>query len=202
MTPPRLRLQTDDRRETILQAGLRVFGSQTYEATSVEDLAREAGMSAGLLYHYFPGKHALFTAAYDYLAERFIAAFEPKPGQEPWGLIDHALNAYLAYAQRYPGVVLMLLRPARSGKAETAALNDKLNSRIAGLIALGFGIRASDINRRLAIRAWLSFVDRAVLDFLEQGKPSRAQIKALALRVLRAALEAQSCAGRATKDPA
>jgi len=191
MAATRTRLDPSERRDNILQAGLRVFGRQAYEATSVEEVALEAGMSTGLLYHYFPGKHALFTATYEYLAERFVAALSPQPGQAPWALIDKALDVYLQYAQRYPGVILMLLRPAKGRQSDAASLNDQLNARIAGLIAAGFGIRASDARRRTAIRAWLAFVDRAVLDMLESGKPPRSQVKAMAIAVLHAAIDAQ-----------
>jgi len=193
MTATRIRLDPSERRNLILEAGLRVFGKQAYEATSVDDVAREAGMSAGLLYHYYPGKHALFTATYEHLAERFVATFSPKAGQAPWALIDQALTAYMAYARRYPGVILLLLRPPRDGRADTTSLNDALNARIAGLMAVGLGIRASDTRQRAAIRAWLAFVDRAVLDMIEHGKPSGAHVKALCIKVLHAAIDDQAC---------
>jgi AcrR family transcriptional regulator len=198
MPTSRLRLEPDERHNCILQAGLRVFSRQSYEATSVGDVAREAGMSVGLLYHYFPGKHALFTAAYAHLAERFVVAFSPKAGQAPWTLIDQALTAYMAYARRHPGVILLLLRPPRDGRANTPSLNDALNTRIAGLMAVGLGIRASDTRRRAAIRAWLAFVDRAVLDMIEHGKPSGAQVKALCIKVLHAAIDTPSDQERET----
>ncbi len=197
MGSTRTRLDPAQRRESILQAGLRVFGRQPYEACSIDDVALEAGMSTGLLYHYFPGKQALFSATYEHLAAQVLAVFASRAGQAPWALIEGSLDAYLKFAQRHPKVILMLLRPTHGGPAEQPSMNDRLNGQIAGLIAAGFGLRASDVRRRTAIRAWLAFVDRVVLDMLTQGKPSRAQVKALSLSVLSAALDVPKAPGEA-----
>jgi AcrR family transcriptional regulator len=52
----------DDRRGQIMDAALRVFAQQGYAGASNRDLAREAGITPGLIYHYFPSKEALFKA--------------------------------------------------------------------------------------------------------------------------------------------
>jgi AcrR family transcriptional regulator len=53
-----------DRRELILQAALRLFGSNGYFNTSVHDIRREAEVSIGTIYHYFPSKEAIAKALY------------------------------------------------------------------------------------------------------------------------------------------
>ncbi len=45
--------QKEKRRQDILRAGLKLFACKGYEATKINDIAEEAGMSLGLLYHYF-----------------------------------------------------------------------------------------------------------------------------------------------------
>ena len=45
--------QKEKRRQDILRAGLKLFVCKGYEATKINDIAEEAGMSLGLLYHYF-----------------------------------------------------------------------------------------------------------------------------------------------------
>jgi AcrR family transcriptional regulator len=52
----------DSRREAILGAARRVFARNGLAATRIGDIATEAHISQGLLYHYFPTKEALFTA--------------------------------------------------------------------------------------------------------------------------------------------
>lgn len=48
--------------EKLLRAAVRLFAKQGYAATSIRALASEAGVSLGLLYHYFPSKEAVLEA--------------------------------------------------------------------------------------------------------------------------------------------
>lgn len=45
----------------ILQAALQLFSNQGYRGTSIREIATEAGLSTGNVYHHFPDKEALFT---------------------------------------------------------------------------------------------------------------------------------------------
>src|SRR5687768_3449417 len=52
-------------RQAILDAAIARFGRDGYRATSVADIARDAGVGGTVAYAYFPGKEALFLAAVD-----------------------------------------------------------------------------------------------------------------------------------------
>ena len=52
--------QKEKRRQDILRAGLKLFACKGYEATKINDIAKEAGMSLGLLYHYFESIEILY----------------------------------------------------------------------------------------------------------------------------------------------
>jgi AcrR family transcriptional regulator len=52
-------------RAALVGAGRLLFGRTGFAATSVEDLAREAGVTTGALYHHFPTKAALFEAVFE-----------------------------------------------------------------------------------------------------------------------------------------
>jgi len=53
-------MDRDEREKTILEAALAVFGQKGYAETRMADIAKEAGMSYGLIYHYFENKESLF----------------------------------------------------------------------------------------------------------------------------------------------
>lgn len=53
----------EDRREQIMDAALRVFARKGFDRATNKDIAREAGITPGLIYHYFAGKDALLQAA-------------------------------------------------------------------------------------------------------------------------------------------
>ena len=52
-------------RRAILDAAIARFGREGYRATSVADVARDAGLGGTVTYAYFPNKEALFLAAID-----------------------------------------------------------------------------------------------------------------------------------------
>ena len=56
--------QVAQTRAALLAAGRRLFGQNGFRSTSVEDLAREARVTTGALYHHFPIKTALFEAVF------------------------------------------------------------------------------------------------------------------------------------------
>lgn len=54
-----------DRREDILKASLHLFATKGFHGTSMRDIAREAEITEGLIYHYFESKRDLFRAIID-----------------------------------------------------------------------------------------------------------------------------------------
>ena len=52
----------DIRREEILEAALEEFSRQGYSGTKISDIVRRAGISQGLIYHYYKSKDELYLA--------------------------------------------------------------------------------------------------------------------------------------------
>src|SRR5262245_9788409 len=66
----------EDRREQIMEAALRVFAQKGFDKATNKDIAHEAGITAGLIYHYFKSKEELLKAALDeYSPEQLLRAF-------------------------------------------------------------------------------------------------------------------------------
>jgi len=57
--PKRKRLSAEERREMIARAALKLFAEYGYERTTTKEIAREAGISEGTIFKYFPTKHDL-----------------------------------------------------------------------------------------------------------------------------------------------
>ena len=64
----------DGKRRQILDAAVRVFAAQGYEASRVGDVAKEAGVAYGLVYHYFGSKDAVLDAVFREAWGRLLAA--------------------------------------------------------------------------------------------------------------------------------
>jgi AcrR family transcriptional regulator len=75
----------ETRRQSILEAMVRVVGRKGYKATSVADVIVEADTSRTTFYKYFEDKHECFLAAYDLVVERVIAeVIASCNGEEDW----------------------------------------------------------------------------------------------------------------------
>src|SRR4051794_24641976 len=62
VAPAYTRLAVDERRRRLLELGADLFTRHSYEELSMAAIAREAGISKALLYHYFPSKRDYFVA--------------------------------------------------------------------------------------------------------------------------------------------
>lgn len=75
MAPRRRHPHPEDVRTHLLDAALRAFARKGYEGTSVRDIAGEAQVAAGLLYHYFPSKQAVLLALFERSGALVMEAF-------------------------------------------------------------------------------------------------------------------------------
>jgi AcrR family transcriptional regulator len=75
MSPRRRHPHPEDPRTHLLDAALRAFARRGYEGTSVRDIATEAQVAPGLLYHYFPSKQAVLEALFERSGALVMEAF-------------------------------------------------------------------------------------------------------------------------------
>jgi AcrR family transcriptional regulator len=175
MEPARTRLQVDVRREQLLKLGLELFGNQTYDELSIDEIARRAGVSKGLLYHYFPSKRAFYVAAVgeaarQLLEETDIDAHGTGPKPDPEG-VRIGLRAFLEYVSRRRVAYAFLLRGGIGTDREVAeiiestrqALVDRMLSRLTR-----FGAQADDPATRLRLRGWLGYLEASSLDWADR----------------------------------
>ena len=70
------RLPAPERRQALIEAGLRVFSTGSYSAATTAEIAREAGVSEPILYRHFDSKRDLYLACLDESWARFRGALE------------------------------------------------------------------------------------------------------------------------------
>ena len=79
--PAYTRLDVDERRRQLLDLGAELFTRHGYEELSMAKIAKAAGISKALLYHYFPSKQAYFAATLEQAAAEL--ARDDAAGPEP-----------------------------------------------------------------------------------------------------------------------
>jgi TetR/AcrR family fatty acid metabolism transcriptional regulator len=102
----------EEKRRQILEAAVRVFARSGYHTSRVGDIAEEAGVAHGLLYHYFAGKEAVLEAVFretwGELLEAVHAVEEAgEPAQEQ---LRQVAAIVLRSWKRRPDVVRVLVR--------------------------------------------------------------------------------------------
>jgi AcrR family transcriptional regulator len=154
---------TSERRDAITDAATGVFLRYGYKKTSMDDLARAAGLSRQGLYLHFKAKEALFTAALLRLASQIQAAARAAIDRDDLDLEERLLGAFEAFQGHAIGTagsqsINELLETATSlgGRLVHEMEQDLVNS-VAGLltrtgVAAGWkeaGISAHDLAEHL-----------------------------------------------------
>lgn len=182
--PPRARLQVDERRAQLLELGLRLFSERAYDEVSIDDIAREAGVSKGLLYHYFGGKRAFYVACVAHAAEALLDRIEPSADQSEAERAGAGLEAYLRFVEERAGAYSALMRSGIGNDPEVMAILEAARATIVARMLEGMGLTQPRPVFRLAARSWIGQVEAACLEWLERGEPDRATVVKLLLGAL------------------
>jgi AcrR family transcriptional regulator len=181
-------MPVDERRRQLLELSTELFAKHSFAELSMARIAKEAGISKALLYHYFPSKHDLFLATLGEAAAEVSRRTEPDPSLPPAEALAASLDSFLAWADENELAYRKLIESAGS-VPEVGALITEVRDRTSARILAGIG--ASESARARAVtRAWLWFMDGAILDWFEHRDLTREELCELLLGSLAAALSA------------
>jgi AcrR family transcriptional regulator len=188
-TSTRRRLDPDQRRSQLLGIGARLFAERPYEDVWIEEVAELAGVSRGLLYHYFPTKRDFFAAIVERATAQLMAATELSPDLPMAEQVAAGLDAYIDHFLEHPHAVLAVNRGALSGDPTVQGLIERemrvLQERMLG--ALGLTGHDREV-AALALHGWLAFARAACVEFVRRRTVAKDELRALCLRSLTGAL--------------
>ncbi len=147
---PRRRLSAEERRERILGGAMRLFAERGYPETSMDEIARTAGITAAVIYDHFPSKAALQIELLERQTDELIAyvaaALEVSPPQA--GARMHAgVDAFFRFVEEHPFAWRMLFRDPPSDPEVAAAyrrLSQQGTAGITGFIQAAAGDALAD----------------------------------------------------------
>jgi AcrR family transcriptional regulator len=148
--PTRRRLTAEERRAGILDAAVQVFSARGYHSSSIDDIARQAGISKALIYEHFESKQGLYADLLDRKAnelfERLAAALAGVGVESGADRLAAGLDAFFGFVEERREAWRILFRDVAD--PETAAVLDRILSQVtavvADLIAQDPGVRALD----------------------------------------------------------
>ena len=182
------RLDVDERRRLLLDKGADLFTRFSYDELSMARIAKEAGISKALLYHYFPSKEAYFVATLEEKAAELQQRTEPDPSLPPFEQLAGSLEAYLIWIDENAGSFDRMIRSS-GAVPEVRALLDRVRADTVKRISEGLseGAPPSPI-LRTAVRGWIGFMDGACLDWVEHRDIDRETLHGLLLGTLMGAV--------------
>jgi AcrR family transcriptional regulator len=191
----RHRLQVGERRTQLLELALELFAQRSYDEISIDEIARAAGVSKGLLYHYFKGKREYYVAAIRYAADKLLAitdavAEQFEDGAEPsLAGLEAGLGVFFGYAERHARTWETLLRGGLGRDVEVDAIVEEVRQHFIARVLLGIGIEGEPPARlRTVVRGWVGGVEAVSLDWLAHRDLTIKEISALQAQALAGSL--------------
>lgn len=170
--PRRRRMAPAQRREQLIAIGLEMLASRTLDDLSVDDIAAAAGISRGLLFHYFDSKTEFHRAVVAAAAAQLIEVTEPDPALSPVEQLTTSVAAFVDHITANRAGYLSLVRGAASGDAEMRAVFERTRATLAQRVidnagALGLAL---DLPAQIAVRGWIAFVEEVSVVWLSEHR--------------------------------
>jgi AcrR family transcriptional regulator len=177
MSATRTRLSPESRREQLLDLGVGLLSGRRLEDLSIDVLADEAGISRGLLYHYFAGKREFHLAVLRRMADRVIAITAPPSDGQPLDQLVTSLAAYVDFVTENRIAYVSFVRAAAAGDEEfrriyeeaRAALTDRIFDHAGRDVLADLGL-VDGPAVRLLVRGWSAMVEDTVLSWLDDDR--------------------------------
>lgn len=188
----RTRLDLDERREQLIAIGTELFSARAYDEISIDDIAAAAGISKGLLYHYFPSKRHFYVATVRASAQELHEVTKPDSELAPRQRLQDSMDRYLDYVEHHAQGYATLLRGGIGSDAEVREIVDETRDAFTARVLKQVAPGADDLSPvlRHAVRGWVGFVEAVSLEWLDHGELDRAQMRDLLVAALVNALAA------------
>ena len=157
----RVRMTPQDRRRQLVGIGLRKFVDRPVQELSLDEVAAEAGVSRGLLFHYFPTKTDYHRAVVEAARRRVARTVSPDPGVTGETAVRQVVERFLdQVARRRESYVALVLGQAPIARAAGDDPVETVREHVAGVVA-----RATDLPDAAlpAVHGWVAYLeDRAL----------------------------------------
>lgn len=159
-----------EKREKILDAAIAVFARRGYHGSRISDIAREAGIAYGLVYHYFKNKEEILGQVFERRWGVFLEALEgiaadQTPAAEKLSSVAALiLNAYRVRPEWVKVLVIEIQRSARFAEPGQLRAFGQFFGVVEGIIVEGqrTGELRADLDPRIACTAFVGALELAI----------------------------------------
>ncbi|WP_347060234.1 TetR/AcrR family transcriptional regulator [Blastococcus sp. HT6-30] len=185
--PGRGRRSAGDRRAQLVQIGLELLPTTPVQELTIDEVARRAGISRSLLFHYFPSKRDYYAAVTRAAADLLWDHLLPRPGPPAPDAgddtVDGMLDRYVGWVETFRETHLAFVRGAAGGDPWVAEVYEEIRGRLVevGLQTLGL---PGDARRRQLVLAFFAFTEELVAQWVLEPTMPRSELLALLRDVL------------------
>jgi AcrR family transcriptional regulator len=180
------------RRAELIAIGRKLFADTSYDALSMDDIAKQAHVAKGLIYYYFQSKRGYYLAIIQDSVADLVTYAASGLEMEQVDRVHRTLDSYLRYAEHNQAAYRTVVSGGVGFDAEVHAIRDGVRDAIVATIADGAYGR-TDISplARMGLLAWVCSVEGATLDWIG-GPPqlSRDTMRDLLVKTLGASMRA------------
>ena len=155
-TPGHTRLDPAKRREQILDAAAVLFAERGYDDISIEDIARGAGVTRGLVHHYFGGRNDVYVALIERIGSIREHELRPPKGRSARARVADSVSRWLDWTEANRTIWLAAMAPGEDIADEhVRRVVADLVQRAVALLAVYHADIAEDSPRlRYALDCW------------------------------------------------
>ncbi|XVA03111.1 TetR/AcrR family transcriptional regulator [Prescottella equi] len=182
----RVRLSPEERRAQLIDLGVRMLADRPLEQISVEDIADQAGVSRGLLFHYFASKHDFHVAIVRHSSAEMLARTAPNLELPVIDMLRDVMAAYVDYVSENRDTYVSLLRGTASGDPAMREVFESTRAEMARRVVQqlpSLGIEP-DARIALSVRGWIAFVEEATITWLRGPEIPRDELIELLVTAL------------------
>jgi AcrR family transcriptional regulator len=170
------RLSRQARREQLVRLGHDLVAASSFDEVSVDDVAAAAGISRGLLFHYFPSKRDFQVAVAERAAEELLADTAPDPDAPPLDQLRLGIERFLEHVATRREAYVSLVRGAGNGDAALRAVSDRTRGVLAARVLEGLELDPVPPAVALVVRGWIASVEEIAVTWLLDGQLERAEV--------------------------
>lgn len=188
----RTRLSVEQRRRQLIQLGMEMFSSRAYEDILIEEIAHQAGISRGLLYHYFPNKRDFYLAVSKAAVDEIRDLTEPDPSLPAIEQVRRALDVFLRKAKERSEGFLTAYRGALAADPEVRGLVEASRVFQSTRVLKALGRRDPTPLLQLAVRGWVGLVQDVTAQWLQHRALDGEEVRDMLVATLEGAIAGAS----------
>ena len=166
-----MRMTPQDRRRQLVGIGLRKFVERPVQELSLDEVAAEAGVSRGLLFHYFPTKTDYHRAVVEAARRRVGRNVSPDAGVVGEAAVRQVVERFLdQVARRRASYVALVLGQAPIARAAGEDPVETVREHVAGVVASATGLPDAALP---AVHGWVAYLEDRALQWAEAPAPER-----------------------------